>query len=236
MANNSAVAKDYSIPRRTMKNWETAAKSQLVRNFYLLDDMTFDGSGSTGVSLERSEQFSCAFVLRRDQNNNRADANLTVVVYLRRSIDSPSDEAAYMATPTATVLTGVNGKSVSMGNTVTLSYTSADPKPAVRRGGWILDSTLDAKNPQGFYYRVTDVGEPRLVGDNYAIDLQLESSLRTAGEMLDASGNVVVLKTIYDGTATQTALTGSRLIVVPDRVYEVFEKGPMDVNSPSRVN
>ena len=67
---------------------------QRGRAFTLLDDTGFDLNGNARIN-ERLTQYSAAWLLRRDQNNNRGTVNLTVVVYFNRPIGSASDEPTF---------------------------------------------------------------------------------------------------------------------------------------------
>jgi len=155
------------------------------------------------VTDERTRQYSVAFLVKRPRNNVRTAVELTVVVYFRRSMEVPSDEKWVSGTGTGTVLT--------------FSYTGE--KPSVRRGGWLLDATMENAgtwvNAQGHYYHVADVLEdvPPSGATQGRLTVQLERPLRS---LLNANT--------------------PRMIVVPDRVLEVFEKGIIDPMSPARVN
>jgi type II secretory pathway pseudopilin PulG len=196
----------FALPRRTMPGMG-GQKSQVLRSFFLLDDMSFDSSG-LGIAQERVGQYSAAWLLRRDKNYKRNETNLTVVVYFKRSIETLSREDSYLATPTAVALPD---GSVAFGTALTLHFTG--DRPTVRRGSWILDATMSANDPQGFYYRVTDVGEPTVSGSESTIDVQLETPIRRG-----------------------PLGTKSRVFLVQDRVLEVFDKGPIEMNSPARAN
>jgi len=198
----SAMTNKYAIPRRTMIGM-SGFKAQAMRNFMLLDDMGFTDNGSANAS-ERVGQYTCSLMLKREQNAKRTDVSLTVIVYFRRSTETSSEEPAYVGSGT--------------GNVLTIFYNNGE-KPAVRKGGWILDATMELvpnnTDPNRYvdcharYYRVSDVLE-----DNGAsVVVQLERNLKP--------------------TANQVT---QRLIIIQDRILEVFEKGPIDMNSPTRVN
>ena len=82
------------------------------------------------------------------------------------------------------------------------------PKPAVRRGSWILDATIFHPNvgspdPQGYFYRVTNVDDSTPA----QIRFDLQDDLRSP------------------------RLT-NRVIVVMENVVEVFPKGLVTSISP----
>lgn len=183
--------------------------NKALRMMSLQDDNSFDEKGMvkrttyiganpplTNAAFERQSQYSCAWLLRRDQNNHRGEVNLSVVVYFNRRVSELSDEPTFRATAGA-------------GTSVTFQY-SGTARPPLRRGGWILDATIDATRPQGFFYRISDVGAERLVSNGLEVDVQLETPLRAG--------------------------PANRLLVVPAQVLEVFNKGPIDLESPTRMN
>lgn len=201
-------------------------------------DYTADGAANLN---ERLAQYSCAWLLRRDNNSKRNETNVTVVVYHRRSIESPSDEIALHSdsslgvgsTSTTTPGRGVVPIQAANGvfpNSITLVY-KVDQRPPIRRGGWILDATMDPGQSvsstgqfipgqmQGFYYRVTDFTETE-TSPGFGIFqnvLQLETRLRPRQVELTTGAT-------------------PRLIIVQDRVLEVFDTGPLEMNSSCRIN
>jgi hypothetical protein len=186
--------RDSHMVVRTWQNMGGLNVNKALRMMTLLDDTGFTQNGGAVLS-QRQTQYSCAWLLRRDQNNRRGDVNLSVVVYYNRPVSSLSDEPTFRA-------------AASGASAVTLAYSGA--RPALRRGGWILDATMDAARPQGFFYRINDIGAERIVSNGFEVDVQLETPLRL--------GPV------------------NRLMVVPAQVFEVFDKGPIDLDSPTRVN
>lgn len=199
---------------RTMREMATP---QILRTCFLMDDGDFDTDGKMNM-FTRLPQYSCAWLLRRDRNSHRKDVNMTVVIYHRRAVESPTEETAYWASPTVTRLPD---NSMTYGNTLRLHYsTTTNDKPAIRRGTWILDATVSPTAMQGFYYRVTDVSEPQQIGSEFVVDVQLESPLRPGLEVPE----------------TPASYQKSRKFVIQDRVLEVFDKGTLELNSLSRIN
>lgn len=194
------------IPRRTLATATTLPN--VIRNFSLLDDLSFDTDGMAIVN-ERQGWYTCAWLLRRDNSSRRTETNLTVAVFYRRSVATLTPETSYAVTAvgpaTADALT----------TSVTLHYTGE--RPAIRRGNWVLDASMGntaaGVPPQGFYYRVTEVGEPVVGAGESTIDLQLETPLRPGP---------------YGAKA--------RVFVVQSSLLEVFDKGPIDMTSPPRIN
>lgn len=202
------------------QSWTQFNNRMVARSHYLLDDMTFDDNGMSAANgpPEHAGKYSYAYLIRRDTNVERTTIHLTVVVYLQRSMDTLSDESAYYATPDQNVASG------QVSNKVTLHYDpSAQSRPALRRGSWIMDATMYDEDPatgnpiavpQGYFYRISEAGEPYSSGSEMLVDVYLDSNLR----------------------ATVDNRVKSRTIVVPEGVLEVYDKGLIEMSSPSRVN
>ncbi len=185
---------------------------RIFRLFSLMDDMTFNYNGTPDLDgdprtaeaataastrkLDRQGRYSWAYLLRRRNNADRTNVDVSVVVYSGRSIDVPSAETAYQAA-------GVTGT-----KSLTLIYgTAASPnKPALRRGQWVLDASLWdlAGNlaPQGIFYRVVNVD------DSVANQLALELQTPLLGGPFDPNN----------------PNTPMRSIIVMDNVVEVFTR------------
>ena len=151
--------------------------------------------------VERQGRYSWAFLFRRANNANRTAADITTILYSGRSLDVASLETPYVGTVQfPTVSPGVAPTTKSL----TLAYGSG-PKPALRRGNWILDATMtDASgnpDPQGIFYRVVNVD------DSTAGALTLELQTPIVGKS--------------DTAVTQTT---TRTFVVMEKVIEVFTK------------
>jgi hypothetical protein len=173
----------------------------IMRNFGLLDDLTFNPDGTatvTGVAprnvVQRQGRYTWAYMVRRPNNLVARQIELTVVVYSGRSIDVPSSENAYLTPPAtdAEVVPAAGGVT-----SIALDYTGR-PKPALRRGWWVLDTTM-TPIPQGYFYRVVDVNDDT----PNRLRLELQTPVRAAGNP-------------------------QRVFAVLDNVTEVFEKGTID--------
>lgn len=247
---------DYAMPRRTLTELNgplngpttmSTKKPMSTRMCYLLDDMTFYRNG-TAINPDvatpalpspplmdrpwKDSSYSCAYLVRRGNNSDRGRLNLTVIVYSKKSIDATPNEPAYLGVPQVGIIpadvAARRPDTVVWGNTVTMVVKAGQEAPPIRRGTWILDATLERGAgtgagasgvfSHGYFYRVTDVLEriPATSTDG-SITVQLETNLRP-GPML---------------TSTTPA---PRLFVVPDGILDVFDKGPLDPNSPPRVN
>lgn len=200
-----------TVPRRTIceQSWASARtvgsagwqqftdlnRPQALRNFCLLDDMTFNDDDPTpkmaGTALEREAQYSYAYMVRRPSNSDRTNVHVSVVVYFRRPIESASEERA------------LNGTAVE-GNKITLTYATAADKPVLKQGSWILDATMTGE-PQGFFYRVEDVVDPSPTAAN-SIDVYVNKTIRSHASTVR---NIIVLDAVIDvfdkGTCDTTA-------------------------------
>jgi hypothetical protein len=139
----------------------------LLKQFSLTDDLAFDTNGApltTASQIERGGRYTWSYLIRRPVNRDRKIVDLTTIVYNGRSVDVPTPETAYSAIGT----TGTKS--------LVIDYTGQD-KPAVRRGGWVLDATLGytvgnspVVDPQGIFYRVVNVDDA--VPNQLTVELQ----------------------------------------------------------------
>jgi len=168
----------------------------------------------TSQIFERAGRFSFAYLVRRTDNvNRRTPPSVWVVVYQGRSMDSPSDEKAYLATISVPTISGTQ-TIPDMPSQVQLTFTSGNA-PAIRVGGWIMDSSLNptvnstsgiptastsTSTIQGYFYRVTDI----LNQTATTVDIQLDRPLKYGNET--------------PGTTANT-----RIFVVPESVVHVAQ-------------
>jgi hypothetical protein len=85
-----------------------------------------------------------------------------------------------------------------------LVYGGGVQKPALRAGGWILDST--PLPGHGYFYRVVSVSDSVSSKGQPAVKLELQENIRTR-----------------DGTGAPVL----KQAIVMDNLAEVFEKGPV---------
>jgi hypothetical protein len=184
-----------------------------------LDDITFNNDnlntaqfGLTGTPrlltpnpalFQRDNRYSWGLVLQRPDCSatgiTAQIANLTVVVYSGRSL---------AVTPTLGI-TGENAYSVPAGfskasKDVTLTWGAGQDKPAIRRGGWILDAMMVNPNnptdttfsPHAYFYRVVNVTDPGAQGAG-TMDLELQT-YPGANSPNGAPGTAVVLDNVVE--------------------------------------
>jgi prepilin-type N-terminal cleavage/methylation domain-containing protein len=145
-----------------------------ARWFSLLDDLTFapDATPAGGL-VQRGGRYTWAYLLRRPRVSSPAVVDLSVIVYSGRDTTARTGESPYRAG-------GSKGDA-----SLTLYYTVAQGKPALRRNAWLLDATLDPTTgvTRGNCYRVVNVAE----SGSQSLSLEIEGLLE------DDVGIVVVL-------------------------------------------
>lgn len=222
---NAAIAPYVALGRTDPNNLVLRSTQRILSRFSLLDDLGFnvdgtpdrDGRPDTFLhedkdkaspnyeplgTVRRDGRYSWSYLFRRQNNvaKNRSNVEMTVVVYSGRSVDVPSPEEQYLAVGNGRQLV------INMNDPQHLSPVRK-PKPAVRRGSWVLDATIfnidGTPQPQGYFYRVTNVDD----SDPTLIKFDLQQDL--------AFPNVL-----------------NRVIVVMENVVEVFPKGIITSTSP----
>jgi hypothetical protein len=182
------------------------ATAWLSRHFTLQDDLTFQTNGTADTTpgyVQREGRYTWAYMVRRVRTGvspPEVPLDITVVVYAGRSpgpaVGAPNPPGEYAYTNTAFT---------PASNLVTIDYTG-QPKPALRRGTWVLDSRMldDSNNPapQGYFYRVVNVNEVSATVIEAEVQSPLGGPLRNPPNM-----------------------TKPGPLVVMESVSEVFEKG-----------
>jgi hypothetical protein len=168
------------------------------RYFTLLDDISFTSNGLPDVSsgnVQRDGRYTWCYMLQLPSTNTAAqDANLTVVVYDRRTV--LLDSIANLATPQPpqgerSFMANFDGTT----NVVKLTWdpTLQDP-PAVRRGSWILDASL-VPNIHGFFYRVVGTSDPVAVsGSESTMKVELQNNAQASVD----KGVAVVMENVVE--------------------------------------
>ncbi len=190
------------IPRvapSTIPGYTTASTPSVQQRYFtLLDDLTFFSNGAPDTSngsIQRFGRYTWAYLLHRSQPASPSSlVDLTVVVYAARSTSSLG-ENAFTAAGNA--------------NDTNVSLSWAPPgqaAPNIKRGGWILDTTID-KDPvsgaflgvHGLFYRVVSVTQP----SNNVMSLEVQVPL----------------------------VKGVNSITVLDNVADVFSRGAGDTST-----
>jgi len=197
------------IPRRSISFLQTPNapptlhNSRLLNWFSLIDDLNFLDSGLPPVPvIQRENRYSWSYLLRRPRSSTPGVTELTVVVYDRRPLylsDMPGvgalqgqGEIAYDAQ--------------ALGPNVVRLLHPGREKPALRKGGWILDDTAAASPVEllrhgpvhGHFYRVVGISEVS-AGET---DLELATNLRT-----ERVASVLIMENVAE-VFEKGALTG----------------------------
>lgn len=219
-------------------------RNQLIASWFtLLDDMTFVKDGinqglpdsSTG-NVAREGKYSWAFLLRRPRSIESKVVDLTVVVYASRPVKvelgtvriEVLGESVY-GTPerppgqsSDTLYSNRTGKTVL---SINWNVQGGQEKPQVRKGGWVLDASLESVNQpavngwaHGYFYRVVGIAETGMG----SMDLELQTPLR---EDVDTITQMRADEKWWALPGPPFRLRTGRIIVL-ENVVEVFEKGP----------
>jgi type II secretory pathway pseudopilin PulG len=189
------------IPRRnlctsTTSNTNTFLSYQMnssgaIQTCCLTDDFTFAPNGSaydpnTG-GTSRQGRYSWAAVVQRPNNTARDVATLKVMVFDNRPplLATPGDEVIVSGgLVTIDPVTRLGPRSINL----SVPNRGADQTPLIRKGGWIMDGTIDNANGirHANFYRVVGVTEGGADPSNpnntlYALDLETEIR-RTDGQ------------------------------------------------------
>lgn len=173
------AANTLFLPRRNLI--ATSTNTSALSNFSMLDDLTYDPAGSvenvnmvngtlTPKPPVRQGRYNTAAIIQRPSNINMNEASLTVLVFDGRPPFLPiaGDELMQNAPGTVTV-----GDRQAI---VTVPIRGPEQSPLLRRGGWIMDGTIDTTNGirNAHFYRVVGITEltPPTNTITYAVDLE----------------------------------------------------------------
>jgi hypothetical protein len=155
--------------------------SVAIQTCCLTDDFTFRPNGSPtepGGSLSRQGRYSWAAVIQRPNNTNQDVATLKILVFDGRPplLATPGDEV---------VLTNVTIDIPGVQRAITLSVPNrgADQLPLIRKGGWIMDGTINPTLRHANFYRisgVTEIGPDPVNPNNTVFSLDLETEIKRA--------------------------------------------------------
>ncbi len=191
----NGVALAGVIPRTTLD--PNKSFPQAARWCSLLDDINFNPNGTAvtlgGNEIARQGWYSWAWMVRwlksADPSDRARALDYSIVVYHNRPMSQntsllPVNENGYP------------GSFDPVNRIVTLTY--GGNKPPIRKGGWILDATMQP-TPQGYFYRVESVRDT-----GSALILGVQTPFRGS-------------KAPYSGT-----------VVFMDSVAEVFERSTLE--------
>jgi prepilin-type N-terminal cleavage/methylation domain-containing protein len=178
------VGTSTGIVRTAIGSFRTAAGTDAAaapRYCTLLDDITFIQGGTPDLStssVQRAGWYTWAYMLQQASTGSNEVINMSIVVYQKRPLQLAPSEFLYSVSPAATAGT----------NSVTLTWTSGQFQPPIRRNSWLLDaSTLVTGQPHGDFYRVVNY---TLTGAN-TIVVELEKNLKYNTDQMVVMQDVV---------------------------------------------
>jgi prepilin-type N-terminal cleavage/methylation domain-containing protein len=153
--------------------------SSIARWFTFQDEITFETNGTPkggGTVVYRPGTYSWAYLVRRPRPSSPALTDIAVVVYANRATDSVLGETT-VTSATATPL-GTAGT-----NTVAVSFPAGTDKPNIRKGSWILDTSLRAvpggTTVNGFFYQVASVTDTGATSMTLELEAPLKENVTT---------------------------------------------------------
>jgi hypothetical protein len=208
------------LPRRSMLGITDTAGGQpaALAVFSITDDLSFTTNGTpdgrlpngsvnpNGAQLRRQGRYSWAALMQRPRNDDLTTATLKILVFDGRSpLPQGGDEVMVVQPNTA-----VGSRQI----VVTVPARSPELPAVVRKGGWVLDGTMQV-GPTGirndFFYRIVGVTEigTGAGGTTYALDI--DPPLKTP--------------TVATGTTPPTTYDAQFYFFA--NLAEVFERPPL---------
>ena len=150
------LPKSPGIPRVTASFLGAMNSEAIARWFTFQDEIEFDTLGGVKGSpaVNRPGTYSIAYLIRRPRYATPELAELSVIVYSLRATESPTAERTIVGT----------GPMTGEGSSLTFNYQNnlpapAVPRPDIRKGTWIIDTTYNSVTQvmNGHVYRVENV-------------------------------------------------------------------------------
>lgn len=168
------IAGVTGLPRQRIATASTFATA--FRQCSLLDDMTFDPSGTpvlTGGRVERAGRYNWMAVLQRPNNGIAYEANLTVLVFDGRAPGyvAPNSELVY-GDPSNTNRTH---SFIAGGSSIQLRMLTTDPRPQVGKGRWIALFTPTTRLLT--FHRVASLNEDASTAAQTRLDIELQTPI-----------------------------------------------------------
>lgn len=180
------------------------AAGDYLRWCSLLDDINWVSDGAfQGLAsdpalqnVQRRGRYSYAWFCRMPRSGNPTVIDVSVVVYSGRSLDLSFDALDQLEDPRDAVFDPTT-------NQITVTIAAGADKPNLRRGGWVLDATMQdpvTGKPHGYFYRVVNVIDTSTAAQQQVV-IEVQTQLK-------------------DWTAA-----GQGKLVIFDNVIEVFDAG-----------
>ena len=140
-----------------------ANSTDAARWFTFQEEMTFEKTGqvTTDPTRLRPGTYTWTYLLRRPRANDPALVEMSVIIYAGRAADVADPEPTF----TGCVTTGPNS--------IDLPYP-AGAKPNIRRGTWVMDTTVSGGTVNAFAYRVENVVDK----DSTTLSLEVDPALK----------------------------------------------------------
>ncbi|MFM7148573.1 MAG: hypothetical protein ACKO23_01905, partial [Gemmataceae bacterium] len=142
------------IPRVPASFAGSLTPEEIARWFTFQDEIEFDtlGGAKGAPAVNRPGTYTIAYLIRRPRFASPELTDLSVIVYSLRATESPSPERTIVANMAGT------------GSSLTFNYQNnlpapAIPRPDIRKGTWIIDTSSDNSTQvmNGHIYRVENV-------------------------------------------------------------------------------
>lgn len=231
VAPNTGTPSLFLMPRRSALGFSTlpTPAGALIEPFSLTDDLTFETNGAaTGPALERQGRYNWSAIVQLPRHETRGVAKLTIMVFDGRPalLANPGDEMV-VSVPNFTV--GVR--------TVTLTVPPRNDgsAPLIRRGGWIMDSSI----------KLIPIAQPMTDPVTDQMWIRHANFYRIAGLTEVASGPAGTtftldlespIKPLWNGRATftnGTVLSYTANITLFAGLSEVFERHELRPETPN---
>lgn len=227
---NAGTPSLFLMPRRSALTFSTlpTPAGALIEPFSLTDDLTFEQNGAaTGPALERQGRYNWSAIVQLPRHETRGVAKLTILVYDGRPalLANPGDEMVVTAPLT------VGERTV----TLTVPPRNDGSAPLIRRGGWIMDSSI----------KLIDIATPVVTPATDQMWIRHANFYRIAGLTEVASGPAgttftldleTPIKPLWNGRATftnGTVLNYTANITLFAGLSEVFERHELRPETPN---
>jgi hypothetical protein len=221
----------YLMPRRSALGFTSSTPTApLIEAFALTDDLTFEKNGTAKtLPVERQGRYNWAAVVQLPRHQTRDVAKPTILVFDGRPslLANAGDEMI----PTTQPLLTVGDRTV----TVVVPPRDEGSAPLIRRGGWIMDSSIkiiDIAQPMNNpvtdqmwirhanFYRISGVTDngPVAGGNSFTLDLETP------------------IKPLWDGRTTFNVsgapLSYNANLTLIAGLSEVFERAELRPDAP----
>jgi hypothetical protein len=189
-----------------------AAGVEVYKWFTFQDDIIFDKAGSAKVTgpgplIERDVRFSIAYLMQRPRTADPSVVDCQVVVYDSRPLGLAGNldlsETPWFLfdvgtnTSEVTFFPASNGIRIWYGAPFDAApYNKSGAPPPIRSGDWVLDVSVVAGEPHGYFYKVAGVTD-----SGTYLDLETQQPLRGFGAAASVGTNAGARLLFLEGVA-----------------------------------